>query len=154
MSKHVRPHPSHEAKQRKQGKVVSVKKFDGYSAIQDQIFSKYKITRRQKDENKRKGKEKQLKVKDLLLAHKQIPLPSNYDKGTTIQHGISEMSSVLNRSFSILEEFMLRFTVHSPRAVFISSCRNYFLDKTAGRVLGYTSSNATQSMASTLAYYV
>ena len=86
----------------------------------------------------------------MLLAHKQNPLPSNYDKGTTIQHGISEMIAERNRVFSILEEFMLLVMVHSPRVVFICPCINY---KAAWRFLGYTSSNAGQFTASTIAYY-
>ena len=49
-----------------------------------EILSKYKITRRKQKKTIRKGKEKQQKVKDMLLAHKQNPLLSNYDKGTTI----------------------------------------------------------------------
>ena len=83
------------------------------------ILSKYKITRRKQKKTKRKGKGKQQKVKHMQLAHKQNPLPSNYDKGTTIQYGISEMIAERNRLFSILEEFMLLVMVHSPRVVFI-----------------------------------
>ena len=79
-----------------------------------------------------KGKEKQQKVKDMLLAHKQNPLPSNYDKGTTIQHGISEMIEVLNRLFSIVEKFMLLVMVHSPLVVFICPGINYFSTKQFG----------------------
>ena len=68
----------------------------------------------------------------MLLAHKQNPLPSNYDKGTTIQHGISEMIAERNRLFSILEEFMLLVMVHSPRVVFICPGINYFSTKQLG----------------------
>jgi len=87
---------------------------------------KYKITRRKQKKTKRKGKGKQQKVKHMQLAHKQNPLPSNYDKGTTIQYGISEMIAERNRLFSILEEFMLLVMVHSPRVVFICPGINYF----------------------------
>ena len=95
------------------------------------ILSKYKITRRKQKKTKRKGKGKQQKVKDMLLAHKQNTLPSNYDKGTTIQHGISEMIAERNRLFSILE-FMLLVMVHSPHVVFICPGINYFSTKQLG----------------------
>jgi len=95
-------------------------------------LSKYKITRRKQKKTIRKGKEKQQKVKDMLHAHKQNPLPSNYDKGTTIQHGISEMITERNRLFSILEEFMLLVMVHSPHVVFICPGINYFSTKQLG----------------------
>ena len=97
---------------------------------------------------RRKEKEKQQKIKDMLLVHKQIPLPSYCDKETTIQHGISEIIAVLYILFSTLEECMLLIMV-----LFSFVLASIIFKQRSWAFLGYTSSNAGQFTTSTIAYY-
>jgi len=49
-------------------------------------------------------KTKQQKVKDMLVARNEMPLPSNSAKVTAINRGILEMMAVHNRPFRIVED--------------------------------------------------
>ena len=69
----------------------------------------------------------------MLLAYKQMQLPSNFHKVLVvmIQLGISKVIAVNNQSFSILEEFMLFLhpTCRSSADKIFDTTANFFIQQ-------------------------
>ena len=88
----------------------------------------------QDNQAKEGRKTKQQKVKDMLLASNQMPLPNNSDKVICIKRAILEMIAVHNRPFEVVEDFMLLFCLsHFMERLHLSFCR-FLLTNAVGRV--------------------